>query len=189
MKEYSVFNIATGRIVRSGSCQPITFATQAGAGEGVIEGAYDPDLFDVVNGIAVARTFTPQEEAEQLALAKTRAATQVNHYTGEARKKYITAVPGQESVYGEKRKEAEAYVADNNISDAEIPHVVRSVGKDGVDKAQVAQVFLNMAALWKSKSADIEDYRLQAQIDILAATDIASVDGIVVQFRLDVDSV
>lgn len=55
MRAYSIYDLTTGRILRWGNCQPQQFGMQAQSGEGIVDGAYDGDLYIVVDGQPTAR--------------------------------------------------------------------------------------------------------------------------------------
>lgn len=79
---------------------------------------------------------------------------------------YITGGAGQAMAYQQKLEEAKAYLADTSLTAAECPHVFAEVGLTGQTAWEVAQVVVNLHAIWQIKSADIERKRLAAKMAI-----------------------
>lgn len=73
-------------------------------------------------------------------------------------------------LYLRKEAEAKAWVADPDPQLASYPLIAAEVGFTAADGAQIAQVWLNMAALWAQAAASIETARLGAIATIDAAT-------------------
>ncbi len=81
----------------------------------------------------------------------------------------ITGGAGQAMAYQQKLEEAKAYLADASLTAAECPHIFAEVGLTGQTAWEVAQIVVNLYAIWQIKSADIERKRLAAK----AAIDVA----------------
>lgn len=79
------------------------------------------------------------------------------------RGRFITLGSGQSIVYAEKRREAEAYMADNDIDLDEIPHLAAEAAMNEIPIAEQAQIVLTMAEQWRAISAAIEFKRLGAK--------------------------
>lgn len=110
-----------------------------------------------------------------LGAAQASARAAVNAVRGEVRLHFITALPGQDMVYLQKEREARDWVAGralevNAPDPADFPHLAGEVGVTAPDMDGVAQVYLNMAALFRRVSAVIEREVLTALTRIDAAT-------------------
>lgn len=90
------------------------------------------------------------------------------------RGRFITNTPSQPAVYMAKESEAEAYMADQNISEALIPNLVREAARTGESVYQVAWVILSQAHQWRQISAVIEDLRLGAKDRVRAASTVGA---------------
>ena len=99
----------------------------------------------------------------------------INQQAGEVRAKYITVAPGQEMTYMEKRREAEAIMADLEIPESQTPNLRREAAADNVSRYEKAVEILTMAYQWAELSSLIEDRRLGACKSINAATTVAEV--------------
>lgn len=108
--------------------------------------------------------------AAALAQAKDAAIARVNAWAARQRAAFITDLPGQDMLYLRKEAEAKAWVADPDPQLASYPLIAAEVGITAADGAQIAQVWLNMAALWAQAAAQIETARLGAIATIDAAT-------------------
>lgn len=118
---------------------------------------------------------TPEQVAADLAYAKSLALAGVNETRGAARTRFITALPGQDMVYIEKEREARDWVAaraeNSNAPDpADYPHLSREVGATAPNMDTVAQVYLNMAAMFRVFSAIIEGEAMAVLAEVEAAT-------------------
>lgn len=133
----------------------------------VFEG--DPDWMEAV---AAAAQFghevtAPEPPAPTLAAAQAAARRSVNAVRGEVRSRFITGLPGQDMVYLEKEREARDWVAarasgGNAPDPGDYPHILGECGITAPDMDQVAQVYLNMAAMFRRVSAVIEAHALAA---------------------------
>ncbi|WP_282029495.1 hypothetical protein [Paracoccus marcusii] len=130
-------------------------------------------VFDTVTG-----EWTDQRTDAELQAASEQqrrdAIDSINRVRGEARTRFITSIPGQDMVYMEKEREAREWVAaratDSNAPDpAEYPHLANEVGTTAPDMDAVAQVYLNMAAMFRAFSAIIEGEAMAALSEVEAA--------------------
>lgn len=94
---------------------------------------------------------------------------------GEVRKLYITATPGQEMLYQQKRAEAEMVCSNPEIDPVYTPHIAREALANGVSLLDQAAVVLTMANQWMVISSIIEDMRLAAKKAVTAATTPAEI--------------
>lgn len=134
------------------------------------------DRWRVVGGALVeVEAVTDQARAE--------AAAEVNRMRGDARRPWITVLPGQEMIYLDKERQALAWLTDPDPDPAEYPGLVAEVGITGETVHEVAQVVANLAVLWRGISALIEPICLGAIAQIESATTFAEVDSAVAGAR------
>jgi hypothetical protein len=94
----------------------------------------------------------------------------IDEAAGAVRSLFITTSPGQEMVYMEKRREAEALMANTNLPPAETPHITAEADLSGVDRYEKAVEVITMAYQWAQLSTLIEGRRLAAKEVVRAAT-------------------
>lgn len=104
----------------------------------------------------------------------------------KTRLRFITGGAGQSMVYQQKANEARAYLADNNVVG---PHLTAEVGITGANVAEVAQIILNMEALWLELSVAIEAARLTAKASIETATTVSAMRAVTVDWNSVVNAV
>lgn len=119
--------------------------------------------------------------ARRLALEKTRARAEVAAAIAAARTALITDLPGQSMIYLAKEAEARAWLADPAPDMAEYPMLSAEIGLTAPDARALAQIWLNMATLWRSAAATLEARRLTLNAAIDAATTVAEVEAVVDQ--------
>ncbi|WP_339816542.1 hypothetical protein [uncultured Paracoccus sp.] len=146
-----------------------------------------PQEWSVWSGSEWIDQRTPEQAAADLAYARTIAASRINETRGAARLRFITTLPGQDMVYIEKEREARDWVAaraeSSNAPDpAEYPHLAQEVGSTAPDMDAVAQVYLNMAAMFRVFSAIIEGEAMAALNEIEAATTAEAVTAAATAF-------
>lgn len=118
--------------------------------------------YEVVDGALVEIDLAPRQD---------EAKAQAGRAVATARLRYITDLPAQGLIYSEKEAEAKAYLsADPEPASLDaFPWIKREVGVTGSTAYEVAQVFSNMAALWRNVGPEIEGLRLEATAAISAA--------------------
>jgi hypothetical protein len=114
-------------------------------------------------------------ELVSLEPARIRAMATLSGWIASARAQLITDLPGQDMVYLAKEAEARAWVAEATPDIAHFPLLAAEVGLTAPDADQLAQLWLNMAALWRSTAAQLEALRLSAQAAISAAESEAGI--------------
>lgn len=108
-----------------------------------------------------------------------RAKDSIDLASEQARKRHITPGSGQAMTYMEKVDEAIDYVAANYPADlTSYPMIQAEVNATGKTPNQAADDIIAIRTAWISISAQIEEIRLKAKIDVMAATDNASVQTI-----------
>ncbi|WP_320188907.1 hypothetical protein RMS29_028275 (plasmid) [Agrobacterium rosae] len=113
-------------------------------------------------------TWSPSREIDLDAL-KAQSVIKVDRSAEQYRLNFITAGSGQTMAYQQKLEEARKVVADPDIADAEVPHIVAEAGVDGVSKMDKAQQIVATFDAWQIISAGIEAKRMTAKRDIAAA--------------------
>ncbi len=98
--------------------------------------------------------------ADRLAAARAAAVAEINAWAAQERLAYITVIPGQEMIYMAKEAEARAWLADPAPDMMAYPLLSAEVGITAPDVYQLAQLWVNLAALWRDAAARIEGERL-----------------------------
>ena len=123
--------------------------------------------------------------AEAMARHRAAAIAEVNQMIGAMRAQYITPIPGQEMLYLAKRAEAAAFLAldpEPATLDA-LPLLAAEIGITAPSAAELAQIWLNLGALWEGVAAQLEGLRLGAIKAIEEAGDGAAIEAAVGQVR------
>lgn len=143
-----------------------------------VPGAVELDItrHHVVEGEVVERTVLTEAQ-RQAALERIAA------MRADKRAEFITDGAGQDMVYLNKERRAAEYIADPNPDPADYPTLQAEVGTTGQTVEEVAQVILNLAAIWETASAAIEGLYYVAQADIQAATTLAEADAAVANMQ------
>lgn len=92
--------------------------------------------------------------------ARLEAVARINAAAGAVRRLYVTDIPGQEALYLLKEAEARAWLADPVPDPADYPLIVAEIGITGSTAYEVAQVYLNLGALYVQAAAQLEAARL-----------------------------
>lgn len=166
------------------------FYNQTGDVTGTFSG--DIALLGSTVGASVEVTRTPEELGELsdwrvengelvrvgVAAAIRLAVVEVNSRVGEARLRYITAIPGQDALYQAKLEEARAYLAISPEPEtlAGFPLLSGEIGLTAPNAYYLAQLWLNMNAMWGFYAAQMERLRLTAIAQVTAATSVAEID-------------
>ena len=131
--------------------------------------------------VIVRGTGSPELVADRLAQAKDVGVARVNEAIGNTRRKYITDIPGQGTIYTEKQAEARAYLTAVPLpaSLVDYPLLAAEIGVTAPTAWQLAQVWANKAVLFKYVAAITEKLRMEASFAIDAAADEAAVDAAV----------
>lgn len=123
-------------------------------------------------------------KAQEIAGQRAAAISEINRMIGEARLRYITDLPGQETIYGEKEREAIAYLATNPdpefpgpVDQAQYPFTFRECEGAGYTPWEAAQLFLNMAAQWRPLGARLEGLRIGHIATVSAALTVEEMDA------------
>lgn len=191
MMNITVYDLASGKILRRVSVvNPADIELQYANGEGVVEGDFDPQLYYVEKGEAVEKPSRPNsfsifdmttktwiETADLLLSAKASAHDTLNNAVSQIRRAFITDLPGQEMIYLGKEEEARRYLATTPEPTTldEFPMMASEIGITAESPYQLAQIWAYMSQMWRLKSAQIEQVRLQKGAEIAAATTVDEV--------------
>ncbi|WP_136685710.1 hypothetical protein [Falsirhodobacter xinxiangensis] len=125
---------------------------------------------------------TPADLAAELEALRSEAIQQVNAVSGAIRARFITVIPGQEMLYLLKEREAVDWLAAEAPEIADYPLVAAEIGITADDADQVAQVYVNMAAMLRLTAAQLETLRLGAVVAIEGASDVGAIEAALAQF-------
>lgn len=181
MIEATIYSADTGRILRTLRCvaESDLHINIADTGEQWLPGLADARTHYIRDGRAVpfpprpgpwaAFDFASQawvdprtaaDLAAELAAAKALAVARINAASARLRAAWVTDIPGQDMLYLRKEAEAARWVSDPAPDLGRYPLIAAEIGITGQDGAQVAQVWLNMAAMWTAVAASLETARL-----------------------------
>ena len=200
MSEFTIYSEGSGLIVRCLSIADDDLALNIHPGEAALPGHWPNDAFFVKAGEPKPLPASPgkwarfdleaetwidprdaatrdAEDAALLAMIKVPALAEVNALAGAARQRWITDLPGQDLVYAAKRAEAVAWLAsDPTPEDLNgFPWLLAEVGITAPSAGELAQLWLNLDALWQAEGAGIEAVRLSALTNIAAASSAADI--------------
>lgn len=113
--------------------------------------------------------------AEALEAAKIAARAQLAAQITVAREALITTLPGQTMIYLAKEAEAARWMAEAGQDLSGFPLLSAEIGITAPDPDTLAQIWLNMADLWRGAAAQLEALRLTVGAGIDAATTPAEV--------------
>jgi formate dehydrogenase maturation protein FdhE len=99
---------------------------------------------------------------------------EIDHEAGRVRSFFITTVAGQELVYAEKRREAEALLADPALAEEATPHLTAEAMANQVTRLAKAEEIIATATAWALVSSQIEVRRLAAKAAVSASTSAAA---------------
>ncbi len=127
--------------------------------------------------IDLSQLITAEDKAARaLADAKAAALARLSAHITEARGAFITDLPGQQMIYQAKEAEARAWIADLVPDPAAYPLLVAEIGITAPDAHSLAQLWLNMATLWRQTAAALEAVRLSTAAAIEAAETVEQVE-------------
>lgn len=138
---------------------------------------HDWMIFDVTQGAWVDPRSEEQKRSELLKYRRFGIG-RVNGVAGEVRKRFLTDIPGQEALYLMKEAEARAWVADPTPTAEEYPLITAEIGITGATGDEVAQIYLNLSAIWRVAASQLETARLGAIAQIESAPDETVVDTV-----------
>ena len=113
---------------------------------------------------------------KSLVALRRAAYVQIDTEAGNVRRNFITIAPGQDSVYQEKRLEADKVVANPAIAATEVPHIAAEAQMNGVQNLTQAANIIVRSKAWAKISSMIEIKRLAAKKAVAAATTPSAID-------------
>ncbi|WP_375227491.1 hypothetical protein [Roseobacter sp. S98] len=119
-----------------------------------------------------------------------RAIAEVTDGIRVVRLQFVTDLPGQEMLYLRKEAEAQKFLAEL-ITPTDLtnwPLVAAEVGITAPTAYEVAQVYVNLGAMWEATAAALETIRLGAVVSIEAATTSAEVDAALSLFHISMEA-
>lgn len=159
--------------------QTLTLADQASADFGLIDEEQEPGEWHMI-AIDMSQLVTAEQAtATALADARARARARLASYISEARTAVITILPGQDMIYQAKEAEARSWIADPAPDLAGYPLLTAEIGITAPDPEQLAQLWLNMANLWRQQAAQLEALRLGIGAQIDAAGTVEGIEAAV----------
>jgi hypothetical protein len=199
MTEYTVYSPITGAILRSITVSEADLALNINAGEAFLAGHWPNDTYYITAGVPVALPPRPSNSARfdfvagvwrtdslaELAQAKAAARAEVTGQIAALRAAQVTDLPGQEMIYLAKEAEARAWLMAADPDLADFPLIAAEIGITGQDAAQVAQVWINLAALWRGMAAALEPLRLTANAGLDQAETPGAVADVLASFTQD----
>lgn len=132
------------------------------------------DGWGVIDGALVMTSLLP---------IKRQAVDAVNSAAGDVRQHFVSDLPGQDMVYLRKEAEARRWLAELRPDLEGYPFLAAEVGITAETPDQLAQVWLNLAALWQQIAAGIEHHRFAASAAIAAAQTTGEVTAAVATFN------
>lgn len=122
----------------------------------------ETDLGDLSGWRVVDGALARPEGWADVALTNARleAVARINAAAGAVRRLYITDIPGQPTIYQMKETEARAWLADPDPDLANYPFIAAEIGITAATGYEVAQVYLNLGALYVQAAAQLEHARL-----------------------------
>lgn len=176
--KYTIYN-SNGSIDRELDVLPEHIHLNLEEGQSFIEGWFNYDEFYIHDGIAIPKEpkpgkwaqydyidkvwFDPRtasDLAQEFADAKTDAIAAINRKSNEVRKRYVTPLEGQTTVYQLKKEEGERFMSDPNPDLINYPLISAEVGITADTAENVAQVYLQLNDIYVSALAQLEKVRL-----------------------------
>lgn len=141
--------------------------------------------------MAVTLTRTATSIATEISTCQTAAVAAINAAIGDKRTGFITAIPGQEMIYGDKEAEALAYLAlDPEPADLSgFRWMPGEIGVTATTPYELAQVWVNTAAMWRIIGPQLEHLRLGTIAQVQAATTPAAIDAILSSFTTTLQAI
>lgn len=197
MMKITVYDTSTGeflRVERFPDDMLDEMVVELESTEGYVEGEYSFDECKIVDGIPKTKPAKPYAGAEwdgtqwldsrdantdarDLEIMRRPAMKEICAVIGRQREKWVTQIPGQETVYQIKLEEGIAHLADPDPDMADYPLLNAELGVTADTAAEVAQVYVNLNAIRKQALADLEKVRLTAVNAVENATSQAEIDA------------
>lgn len=114
--------------------------------------------------------------AAELAAAQAAARAHLTRHISALRTMIITDLPGQSMIYLAKETEARAWLTAEDPDLSGFPLLAAETGITAPDPDSLAQIWLNLADLWRGAAAQLEALRLTVSAAIDAAGTLEDVD-------------
>ena len=176
---YIYYEPGTGAIIQTIALPPSIPPSRLG--DHWIEAESAPD--DLHSWMVVDGELTQRTDPETVARLATDAIAVVNTAVGALRSQFITNIPGQEMLYLAKEAEAGAYLADPDPDLDDYPLVSAEVGITAATPYEVAQVYLNLGAYFRTVAAQLETLRLGYVTQLEAAATPTQVEVLLSNFH------
>jgi hypothetical protein len=123
-------------------------------------------------------TRTPESKTGELEQLKAARIKEVNRQIGVVRADYITAIPGQEMIYSAKEEEAKAFnaITPRPTDLSGFPFLEAEIGITAPSAQELADLWIQMAADWRTIGPLLEQLRLGIIGAVRAATTAAEVE-------------
>jgi len=192
MVDFILYDSETGRIAMTGNAPASQIELQAQEypeltlmlGEANFRSQYidDGQIVDMPAKPSATHVFDyvikEWVEGRTLAEARETAIKTLNKQIVLVRAKYITIIPGQESIYQAKEAEAVRYIADATPDVANYPLISAEIGITATTAYEIAQIWLYMSEQWRTIAATLEAIRLTAKDSVMNAVDVNGVDAV-----------
>ena len=121
---------------------------------------------------------SPESKAGELEQRKADTIKEVNAKIGAVREEYITPIPGQEMIYSAKEEEAKAFnvITPRPTDLSEFPFLDAEIGITAPSAQELADLWIQMAADWRTIGPLLEQLRLGTIEAVRAATTPAEIE-------------
>jgi hypothetical protein len=119
-----------------------------------------------------------ESKAGELEQRKADTIKEVNAKIGAVREEYITPIPGQEMIYSDKEEEAIAFnaIIPRPTDLSEFPFLDAEIGITAPSAQELADLWIQMAADWRTIGPLLEQLRLGTIEAVRAATTAAEIE-------------
>lgn len=121
---------------------------------------------------------SPESKAGELEQRKADTIKEVNSQIGAVREEYITPIPGQEMIYSAKEEEAKAFnaITPRPTDLSGFPFLKAEIGITAPSAQELADLWIQMAADWRTIGPLLEQLRLGTIEAVRAATTAAEIE-------------
>lgn len=126
---------------------------------------------------SVMSSWSPAPVEVDLDALRAEATARVDRSAEAFRMQFITPGFGQVMAYQQKLVEARALLADPDLPDADVPHIVTEAAATGMLKSEKAQEIVATFAAWQALSAMIEGKRMAAKKAIAEAETVSAINA------------
>jgi hypothetical protein len=163
---FTVVDVATGKVLRTGSCPALVLTLQPKEGEMVIEGLAEPGKRwdDAISQWVDLPPILPN-----YGRARADRKRRIDAHAELIRNRFLTPGSAMAMVYMQKQAEALAYQA--NPAEGSFPLLQPEAAVFKRTLAQQATIVLGQAEAWKVKAGQLEALRLAAKMAVDSAPD------------------